>query len=378
MNEDIPKTVPVRTILAVVIGVLVIGGAVGAFFFFRSQTATYSDTRTVLEVLRQTNQDFSDGTSYVKQGKYADALESYTKALANAKDSSQEGQIRFAIGRMYEQLGRYSDAIAAFKAIAAEERYYALIRAYAVQELGAMYHLYYADLATITAETFKDEPYASFKKNADYDTAYRKLFEYATSIYPLAYSESFVAYGYTKALVSIKGATTTSQGQQYVASIATALQRADADFPRLAKNHDEQLYAPSVLSREAIVTGYLVRVGVPGYTNGAAESLYNRALQYSATIGLKPGNFVVYHYALLLARAYGKERATDLHTLLAVFSEKNGEKIAPEVPVFFKAVLTDPSQVSEKANVKLLGKLDPDFKAYLLSLGWHASDFSGT
>lgn len=370
-----------KVLWAAVAVILAAGLAAGVYYFYfrapHPKKSIYAGT-TVNKVLAAQNPDFVSGVSFIQSADFKDALASFEKALPNAHDSSQQGLIEFYIGLMNERLGNYSVAIDDYKAVGANAKYYPLIRAYAVQEIGLMHHTYYgADaVPAIIQATFTGDPYASFKQGSNYEASYLKLFQYAAGIYPLATAESYVAYGYAKDLQGLQGATTTAAGQSDVLQIAAALRAAKADLPRLMANPYEASYAPDTLSREATAEWYLVAYGVPGYSDSEIESLYMRSMGLLSAAGGKPGSFIAWKYAVFLDRAYGKSRAADILKLLAPFSVSSVDKIDPLVAVFLKQLPSNTAMAQERELTKLLGELDPDFKSYLISLGWHASDFS--
>ncbi|MCE9541238.1 soluble NSF attachment family protein [Candidatus Kaiserbacteria bacterium] len=353
--------------------------AAGSIFYYNSiprhKVETYSTPHTVASVLVQQNRDFSIAETYRNQKEYQKALEYYQKALLTSQDVSQEAQIKFDIALMTELLDNYTDAIQMYKQIAANPGYYAEVRAYAVQEIAIMSNNFYDAVHEIRAETFKDQPYASFLHDDDYTAAYAKLFEYAVSIYPLALSESYIAYGYAKKIAALNAATTTPEGEENVLHITQALQAAQSDVSRMQQTPREASVLPAVFSREAQVVAYMAKVGVPGYTLSQAEDLYNRALAGNAVLGVQPGSFQAYTYALFLAQNY-PTRLGDLKNILSIFSTQNSQDIAPDVEIFYKTIRTDKTQASNKKDTALLGRLDPAFKAYLISLGWRESDFA--
>ena len=371
-------------IAALVIAALAVAG-VGAYLLYpRQPESRYADV-TVNTVLKQENHDFITGLSYLKVKDFDKALSSFEAAFTHASDAWQEGLISYYIGFAKEQLGRYTDAIEAYKTIATNTDYYPIIRAYAAQQIGVMYHLYWDAKPVIAVATFTGDPFASFKQEGDYeehegyDASYMRLFEYAASIYPLALSESYVASLYALDLrLRLKGATTTAEGRVAVQRAEAALQATDADLARLARNPDEAVFISGVYVREALAKGYLILSGVPGYTNEEVNSLYLKALDAAASTGQPPGNFIAWLYGNFLERTYGKLRIADIEKVLAPFSVNNTENISPLIPPYFKSLATNPAYGHHKSAVVRAAALVPTFKAYLVSLGWHASDFAGT
>ena len=331
---------------------------------------------TTGDLLRRNNPDFVQAQAFASQKDYQSALASFRKAFSRASGDAERGVIAFDIALTQQHLGDYVQAIQSYKAVAAETAYPPVVRAYAVQEIGIMAQAYYDALPAIRAETFKGDPYASFLANGDYATSYRKLFEYAASIYPLTLSEDAVAQAYMRDLMALKGATTTAQGAADVQNIVTALKAGQGDLPRLLSNQDELVYATDIFDRQAEVEKMLAQYGVPGYTYDRVEMDFVRALSYSTSLGQLAGSWPAWHYASFLADTYGASRSADIHKVLAPFSAKTPHAIDPLVATFLKQIKTDPTQVSNKTRTATIAKYDTDFKAYLVSLGWHDSDFA--
>lgn len=335
---------------------------------------TYSRTNTPNVALQRINSDFAAAMQYQRERKYDLALQSYQKALSSAEDSVQEAQIKYRIALVTELQGNYAEAIRLFKAIAADPSNYEFVRAYSVQEIGRMYYTYYDDRSgsQIPTETFKDPPYSSFKEGSgDMNLAYRKLFEYAASIYPLGVSEARIAHWYSTEL--LKEATTTTQGISYVSIIQESIRKAEADIQRTIDDPPAATLIPETYMRIGLTLANLASVGAAGFEE--AEQRLQQALQYTSVLGISPGNFQAYNYATFLASTYGAARATDIQKILSAFSISRSAEIQPIVVNFYRAANTDPTLEEQKKRLALLGKIDPNFKTYLVSLGWHESDF---
>jgi hypothetical protein len=202
---------------------------------------------------------------------------------------------------MSEFSGQYVQAIQLFKEIAANADYTNLVRAYAVQEMGRMYHTYYGATKIITDEIFKDAPYKDFLSEGE-KIAYRKLFEYAASFYPIALTESFIAHSYSSELLhDLRGATTTPEGKKAISAGSLALLKANQYMEQVKNDPTEAGLFGEIYSREALVVGTFAFLGVPGYSNAQAEDLHKKALSYSAVNSLLPGNFFVFKYGAFLA-----------------------------------------------------------------------------
>lgn len=372
----------VLTWFLVVLAGLVAASAV--WYYFLSGMAApapiaesgYSVDRTPTTLLTLHSQNYALAKSYQKSKQYDLALEFFQKALPEAQDRSQTAQIRYNIAVMNEDLGNYKEAIAQFKEIAADTANSPIIRAYSVQEIGLMHYAYYkpADRQLIITETFKDPPYSELRKDKSLNFAYTELFGYAAAIYPIANSEARLAYGYSNELQdSLRGATTSPQGKDYVALITRSVQAADADLERVKKIPSESGFIPDILARQGTTVGHLVALGAGDPRQ--AESYFQKSIQYAAVVGDKPGNYSAFLYAAFLAYQYKDARAADIKSILEPFRIGNEEAIIPGIADFFRTSRTDPTLTNEKLRLVLMGRADPDFKKYLISLGWKASDF---
>ncbi len=329
-------------------------------------------SNTPNKVLSQVNQNFSTAKAYQQAHDYAQALTYYQKALPQAQDASQKGQIEFDIALMTESSGNHVQAIPLLKAIAADTPYDPVLRAYAVQEIGTIYSTY-TDRSAIAAETFTGDPYQSFLTNNDTALAYRKLYDYAVSMYPLGMSEVRIAQWYAGDLAStLQGATTTTQGKAYLATIQQSLLKANADSARMQKDAIEATDIPGILMREGLVYQILAHLDVA--SSQQADSVFKQALTYSVVTGTQT-NFLQFYYARFLYEAYGPSRISDITQLLSVYSADKAASIHPAVPAIFLAARADNSFSSLRPGLVQLGTVDLSFKAYLIYLGWHDSDF---
>lgn len=359
-----------------ILALLVIATGVWFVYFKVPSRMTYSTSNTPTAVLTTLNENYATAVAYEKAQKYDLALLSYGKALVGAVDRVQTTQIRLKIALMTEKVGNYKEAIAKFKTIAADTTNYAIARAYAVQEIGLM-NVYFAEKNardTISTETFKDAPYDSFKKEGDLNMTYTKLFEYASSFYPLGYSEARVAFGYAgELLTTLKGATTTPKGIAYISIVTTSLQSATADLQRMKAIPGEAILVPETLVRQGNTVSRLSSVGV--LDPKMAESYFKAGVAYDVTLGNKPGSFNAFNYATYLVTQFGTARSGDIKTLLLPFRVGNDVQIYSNIAAFLRSARTDTTLVKNKKQILSMGHMDSDFKTYLISLGWKASDF---
>jgi hypothetical protein len=245
--------------------------------------------------------------------------------------------------------------------------------------MGLMYNKFYGPVQDeIERETFKDAPYSVFYVKGDPNLTYRKLFEYATSFYPLASSEVRIALWYARDLeVNLKQATTTPAGMEAVRQIQKALELAYTNVEVMKNDPAQMPYVGNVLSTAGIVEGNLAVYGVSADFS-KADAAFRQAIQMAQLTGQPAGNFHVFHYAAAIGYYYGLDGANSIKKVLTPFTQTTGATIDPRVIEFFRDARTDPTLTVERRQLISLGKVDPDFAAYLKSIGWNESDFTTT
>lgn len=338
----------------------------------------YTPSNTERAVLKRINQDFNTAEVFRFQNDYSQALNFYKKALPQAKDLSQEAQIKYDIALMTELGGRYAEAIQLYKEIINTNAYYPIIRASAVQSIAGMHYSYYDAYDLVVKETFKDLPFRNFYKNestSELNISYRKLYEYGLSIYPLSLSAARVAGFYQQHVFTVlKGSTTTPDGMADVSLALENLNLAQKDIVRISNDPVESLVLPQIYIRLGLIYGALDEMGV--VHSGVTEEYFQKGMQLATVHNAKPGSFNAYLYASYLVRTYGAKRSDDIKKLLAPFKKENSSNISPGVNEFFTSTLTNKDLTRERGSLKLLGQLDPDFKTYLLTRGWRQIDFA--
>ncbi len=296
--------------------------------------------------------------------KYADAATAYRTALAGVTDVAQRTEIQFWLAYCDEVSGNYTEAVATYKEIAAASTTVSkMTRAYAIQDLAHMYYRF-GDPA-ITQLIFKDEPYKSLSVPGHTPKSYRKLFDYAASLYPLALSEAYSADWYANQLLA--GTTTRPEFKDI---IREKLQLAQKDMATVQNDPAQRNTFLNAFERYAVVLGKMKQLGDPSFAD--PEMAFKELLQYFVTFGMVHDGTERLQYAYYLAHMYGKERAPDIRTILAPVDADPASR-----GVSIIAILRGgrSGNLGAKANLVLLASIDPAFKKTLLSLGWIESDF---
>lgn len=378
-------------ILTVLLSILAIIVAFAVVVWIHDRDAVSSTTSTSsaisvtagrqnpTEQLESSNKDFATAQTYASSGDYSSALTFYQKALVETSDPTLSAQIEYDIAYADIQIGNYETAITSLKQIAAANvTAWPIMSAYAAQELSNIqYFAPPAQVSAINAEVFSGTPYASFGPSATttISEAYFNLYKYVAGIYPLGVSESRIASWYANdLLINLHGATTSQQGVQDIKAIQSSVNAATADVDRVKNQPAAVGDIPEVLSRAGLALGYLAYLGVGSPL--AAEVNFENAQHFATVIGEAPGDDYVFRYAVFLELLYGKTRAADIINILAPFKAGNGANIGQDMVNTFTETGKNPgdSPITYQHCVAL-ARIDPSFKAYLISLGWQSSDF---
>jgi len=336
-------------------------GITGMYFFFSRQSP--KNEATFYENLVSSNRDFALGESLYKSGKYESAISSYKTALQGVKEPDEKAQILYKISLAYRFDNQPLVAIPLFKEIVANPEYPLTTRAYSVQAMGQAYYSF--NDQAITEEIFKDSPYKEMYSKDDTALSYRKLFEYASSFYPLGIPETRIAQWYAQEIVNSSKSGNTSNNESYKNIIRTKLANATTDIARTQTNPDRgSLYIPEILTRKASILGMLSLSG--------DESLGNPEEAFKKSMDTATGSAVYeaqarYFYALFLAKKYGAERSTEIWDILSNFYATTRYDNTGIVR-FIKNEKNN--QTGSKENIVMLANLDMKFKNYLIKLGW--------
>ncbi|TSC63274.1 MAG: hypothetical protein Athens041674_270, partial [Parcubacteria group bacterium Athens0416_74] len=284
-------------------------------------------------------------------------------------------------------------AIRELKKIVADPSANEVFRSYAVMRMGSIFYVYgYGQYAgPIVEETFKGEPYASFRKDGDIYLAYRRLFEYSSSFYPVALSELRIADWYANDIRSKAASSTKAAGPTYdelrpeLEIVLKKLASAARDAKRVEKDPNEMGLLPDIYVRQGEIIAklaflaraagepVLTQVGKQGITFEIAEKSYKQALFLRSTQGAEKGldGMERFMYASYLQR-YFPERESDIKEIIAPFYKTNVYQTAP-VSIFLRAQ----SNADTWMNKSLVGMaaIDPQFKGFLMSMGWTEADF---
>jgi hypothetical protein len=288
--------------------------------------------------------------------------------LSLAQNDAEEAQIKVKIAHTVRDEGNLVRAAQLYKEIAVQEEYPAMARAYSAQALGLLDN--YGNSA-VRVETFKDEPFAAMFVPDDPVLSYRHVFEYASSLYPLALSELRIASWYAGELLKEADGEinlTENEIATYHATVMDKLQRASIDAARTKDDPNEAYLKPEIARMRAIVLGWMVLAGYD-FKHDAEQAYVDAMYEYSLT-GAPNDGFMHYWYATYLS-SFADRRDAVIQALTPLYT--NPVYASSGVATFFTAERNN--RLGSKGILQRLAKVDPKFKGFLTSLGWTNADF---
>jgi len=350
-----------RTLLILLASVLVIGTVVFVYYNFSQKPS-----RSFYQSLLEKNENFAYAEGLLKSRKFDEAAQNFRLALTEANGFREVGQIKYKIAVSQSEGSNPIEGIVLLKEIAANVNYTTKIRAYSIQHIG---HLLYAiNTKEINDEIFKDEPYKSFLSGSenDYSIARRKLYEYASSIYPLGIPELRIAKWYSEEILRLQklsGEDNKQKIEGMKSIIGQKMISADKYLADIVNSEQSRSFAAEVLYRKANVQADLYLAGDKNF--GDPEENYKKSLNVAI---LKVGNesSASIRYAVFLAEMYGEKRLQDIKALLAGFY--SGRYDATNT---VRSIRNEKNGLlGNKNDYLLLAKLDPMWRDFLISLGW--------
>ena len=319
----------------------------------------YESAAKIHDRLKSDNPAYAQANQLRRAEQYADAAKAYRAALVGVTDVAERTEIKFWLAYVEEASGNYAASIAIYKELAAASTTLSrLVRAHAAQNLAHMYYRFGDPV--ITKEIFKSYPYKRFFDEKRVVRSYRKLFDYAASIYPLALAEMYSAEWYANQLLA--GTTTRPE---YKAIIQEKLRLAEKDLESVRNDASQRNTFIEALERRAVVLGKMRRTGDMSFAD--PDAAFKELLQYHATFRIRYDGTARLQYAYYLAYAYGEDRAADIQDVLApLVAAPNGRGVI--VDAFLKNERLN--RLGMRSTLARLASIDPSFKGLLVSLGW--------
>lgn len=357
-----------KTLIGIAVFVVLCFGAMGWWYWNFLNAQKQSATQTPFAYLQENNAAFAEATALFRAGKYAEARVKYEESLALAKNPVQEGQIQIKVALSQQGAGDLHGALKTYQSIAANNTYIKFVRAYAVQSLGKLYDLN-GDPA-ILEETFSVEPFASMRVEGNVPRSYRRLYEYASSFYPLAESELKIGTWYVNVLIGQKRGTVTlaaTTTDSFMRVVHQKLASAERDILRVQKDPNESFSMPEILKRKAILLSGMAELGEA--TREEVNRAYVTAMNSYATLGGEKDGFMRFYYALYLANIGAN--AEVVSTLSPFYT--TSVYASSQTESFFRTEREN--YLGRKASLRRLAGVDVNFKQYLETLGWTSADF---
>ncbi|MEK7627860.1 MAG: tetratricopeptide repeat protein [Patescibacteria group bacterium] len=355
--------------VAILVGIVAYGWYVyGRDVPAEKKPLRYTHERPPNVVLAKDNKAFAVADNYFKNGRFTAALEKYNEAILKARNPIEENQILYRIALTTERRGNAKEAIPLYKELIANPEAISFIKAYSAQELALM--LVSPETIHLAPDIFSGDPYASFNTEGNRALSNRKMFEYASSFYPLALSELRVADWYAEQLLKPAVRKPVSASHEYVGIIEDRMKNADADITRTFDSPSESGFLDEILTRKAVVIGKLAIVKIVSHEE--AERAFADAFNLIAvrSPGTSADRWMRYYHARYLLNVPSSE--TRVRDIIAPFYETNIYKDG-EMKTFFKNERTN--KQGQKVYLQKMATIDSDFKKYLLGLGWQPSDF---
>lgn len=289
----------------------------------------------------------------------------YLEVLERASGPEQEGQVQYRIA-LAETFTDPASAVARLKGITASEAYSDLLRAYAAQWLGLM--LYRTSDSSVLPLIFTGDPYAAFYRDRDTQLALRRLFEYASSFYPLAVAELEQAAWYAQELKDADVAERAALADQYLSIIEQKLESGQADIDRTLSINEYKMFVTEALYLKAVV---LARLSAAGF-DYEYEPAMQEALNYTL-LNWTPGDDSAIRYAYAMNLFFAETgREEDARELLRPVVED-----IDAYPGFKRMLEKEKNNVlGRKEWLVALSNSYPEFRSLLVSLGWPETAFA--
>jgi len=366
-----------RKIILTILSLSVVSaiGITGYYLYLKNAESQLLSPTHPYTSLMSSNQAFLSGERSLKADDPQNALSEFEKALPFAENKAEEAQIKNRIAAAQAVSGDYASAILTSKAIAADSGYGSITRAYSVQYLGQIYYASPStERANITKEIFKDAPYNKLASSTNASVSYRNLFEYASSLYPLALSELRSSYWYADAIYALKKKASLSASdketiKKYLQIISQKVARADVDIARVQKSQGESaIVLPGAVLRKVLVNDRLIQASEAYANMMSPERTYEDALSYVRANSMTDTEAILqYSYAVYLAQRYAGDKSAEIAKLLGDFYASTRFMNTSRMTLF-KAGKT--SNVAAGQNIRLLAGIDTKFKAFLQASGW--------
>jgi tetratricopeptide (TPR) repeat protein len=382
-----PSNSPYK-IVAIVFSVIIFSVvAVGVYVLLSSNSNPFdlSDSGgrggTTVRSLRTVSDAYKQGDQLVYDQNYQEAIPVLEDALDEVNSFEQEAQVKYKIALAVDKTGDEIKAINLMKEIVANPDYPNLIKAYAVEYIARIEFSGHQD--GVYEEMFKGDPYQSFLDPNDSNLSYRRMFDYASSFYPLSLSEARSAYWYAERINHIQNSEPdTPERAETIKKIKDIIRlkfyNIDADVARESKYAPGSSRIVQALEWKAITAGRLFVGGDDSFGN--PEQLFGQAFDALGGRDSNDSAFISYQYAAFLANAYGHDRDEDIKRLLDKLYTPDAKT---KYKTFYDFIIHEgehregehlnfnPEYHRPSIDLPLVAEHDPRFKEILNDAHWH-------
>ncbi len=357
--------------------ILFFGIVFGSLFIFdtlkkdegkNSQPENYSYGGNLAHIA-DSNEEYRLAVTLRKDGNYLKAIQMYEEALKKTSSLEERAQIEYEIGATWNFSGDPITAIRTLKKVVENPQYPRILRADAVQLMGEVFY-WRSDRVTFD-EIFKDEPYRSLLVPGKINTSLKNLFEYASSIYPLAYAELRAAQFYAAKILNVQraGLTVSSEGlsiNEMKSLIRQKIINADRDVENIMKQYPTDVRIYNAQQKKAIIAGLLYLSGDDSF--GDPIQLYEDAYRNALVQGyFNQAAFTLFNFASFLVRSGTGNEGKIKNLLTELYTSTDFKKNTS----IFQFLKNEEKNVSgAREDILLLAQIDPGFKDFLISLGW--------
>ncbi|NQV93499.1 hypothetical protein HQ403_03345, partial [Candidatus Kaiserbacteria bacterium] len=351
------------TYIIIFFGFIVVLAVLFTWFFFEKndevKDKTVNDVYGVNApyLLQENNEVYQEARFARSINNYEKALPLYEQALSASTDPDERGQIKYEIALINDKINDEINAVRLLKEVIADNSVLAVLRASAVERMGRIYYTEHDN--NVFNAIFSNKPYSDFLVIGDNRASLKNLFEYASSFYPLAYSELRIADWYADSLI-INAAAGQSGGkstEEIKLLIQEKINNADEDIKKLLEAYPNSSLVSTYLMRKAVVAGKLERLGDP--ILGSAEVLFNNA--FNRGLIQHQGNsigFISYNFAVFLS--YNESKHNDVIKTLSIFYGDGEFTVeSNKSPDFFKFLKNAKDDIDgPRGNIETLADID--------------------
>ena len=309
------------------------------------------------------------------QGKYDESIEGFKKVLYSAPDKPSEAKARYHLAFdlfVRNQGTDRVDAVRIYKEMIKDPDMPIHYKAAAMNEMAFLRDLS-SDDGFFINNVLNEEPYLSFyKETGSVHGAMIKIYELSDSMYPTALAKFQIGLMLANGMVQGNPMVHGMTQEEAAKKIQQLIKEAD---PLINAVPYEQAKLAHMYMCRAMALGLSQRV-LKNFDTPVVEEAYLKAISvadagyddfHSRGVAL----VTRFYYAVFLHTRFGAAREKDIVSLLKNF--ERAETI-PEYKLFteyLKEAKDRPADNFLKVKIFDLAKVSPEFRSYLLQIGWN-------